>query len=506
MRELLDRPVFAPVARVRGLRASIIDALVEAFSVRWVRRGMIGTFLIALGSVTPAFLPANSPWWKVLGIFRRASWLAPSIGTLVTLVGIVLVMEAWLRLRPDRAVRQVDFRAVLVLWSFPMLLAPPIFSHDAYAYAAEGYMLHVGMNPYEMGAGTLNNRWGEQVVEVWRFTRAPYGPLSLQLSHLMVLVCGQSPYWSASVGMRLLSVLGMIAVAFAIPHVARHVKVDERRAMWFGLVNPLTITHLIGGAHNDAWMLGFVALALYAAVNRRFLLGCLLVAAAAAVKMPAIIAIVPVAVLALPVDRPMASAFGRLWQAGWRVALGTVVSLICFLFISLACGVGFGWIEAINVPGQVVTISPPTMLGEITRAILNWTGNYRAGLGVVRLFRQVAMGITVLVVLWLLVKLAPRHPLTFLCFAWTAVILGSPALHPWYFSWPAIVFAFARPSALLMRIACWGTILLLAYSSVSFSWRNESLALGVAAVAAFAWVIWGHDRENYQLRRRRTRP
>ncbi|GAB3624595.1 alpha-(1-_6)-mannopyranosyltransferase A [Mariniluteicoccus endophyticus] len=491
-----------PLIWVATKRNRIIGALVEAYSVRQVRRGMLGTLLIALGSLTPAFLPENSPWWNVLGMFEGFKWVLPIPGTLVTLVGIVLIMDSWLKLRPDRLERWVDFRVVLFLWAFPMLLAPPIFSHDAYAYAAEGYMIHVGLNPYEMGAGMLNNRWGEQVVEVWRFTRAPYGPLSLQLSHLMVDLMGHSPYWSSAAGMRFLCGLGMVAVAIMVPQVSRRLGYDEQKAMWFGLVNPLTITHLIGGAHNDAWMIGFVALGLLAAVNGRFLLGCLMVAAATAVKMPAVIAIVPVAVLAWPVRRAAASWFGRLWQAAWRVMLGTLVAVIGFVFISLACGVGFGWIEAINVPGMVSTISPPTLLGEITRWVLNETGHYRLGLGVVRLFRQFAMVVTVLVVLWFLVTKAPQKPLAFLCFAWTAIILGSPALHPWYFSWPAVVFVFARPSAQLMRLSCWMTILLLSYSSVSFSWRNDALALGVAAACAFAWVIWGHDRVHYAGRRR----
>lgn len=484
--------------RFAAFRARVLVVLEEAFSVRHVRRGMIGTLLIALGSLTPAFLPANSPWWRVLGIFQRFDWLAPSLGTLITLVGIVFVMESWLRMRPDRYPRHVDFRAVLALWSLPMLMAPPIFSHDAYAYAAEGYMLHVGLNPYEMGVGMLQNRWSEQVVEVWRFTQAPYGPLSLQLSHLMVVLSGHSPYWSSAVGMRALSAIGMICVAWCVPPLAERLNVDARMAMWFALVNPLTITHLIGGAHNDAWMIGFVAFGLLAAARNRFLLGCVLVACATAVKLPAVLAIVPVAVLGLPAPRAAENFFVRLWQTGWRVALGTVVTVVSFVFISLACGVGFGWIGAINVPGKVSTISPPTMIGEVLRMVLTATGHYQAAVDIVSIVRRIAMVAATVVIAWLLVRVAPRNPLMFLCYAWVALILGSPALHPWYFSWPAVVFAFARPRRTALRVAAWGTILLLSYSSVSFSWRNDALALGVAAACAFAWVIWGHDRENYQ--------
>ncbi|NNG18015.1 polyprenol phosphomannose-dependent alpha 1,6 mannosyltransferase MptB [Naumannella sp. ID2617S] len=487
--------------RVDRYQRAATELLVQAFAVPSVRRGMVGSALISLGGLSPAFLPENSPWWKVLGLFRQYAWLGPGLGTLSALLGVLLVMHAWLDLRPRRGAWPVDFRAVLALWSLPMLLAPPIFSHDSYAYAAEGYMLHSGLNPYVMGAGMLQNRWGEQVVEVWRFTRAPYGPLSLQLSHLVVDAFGQSPYWSSALGMRLLAIAGMVAAALTVPSLARRLGVDWRSALWFGLVNPLVIAHLVGGAHNDAVMIGFVALALHAAVRKRFLLGCCLVAAAGAIKIPGILAIVPVAMLAWPVLRPAPGWWGRLWQAAWRVALGTLVMLLAFTLITLACmpnGQGWGWVLAINVPGLASTISPPTMIGEVARMVLNLFGEHRAAVGAVRLARQIGMVLMVFTILGLLVRYAPKNPMKFLVLGWMALILGSPALHPWYLTWPATWFAFVRPSLRLVRVASWSSIALLSYSSVSFSWRNDLIALGIAAAGVIAWMILTHDRRHFQ--------
>lgn len=495
-------PLYRRLAtRATDWRSKATEALFEAYRVRFVRRGMLGCLLIAIGGLSPAFLPANSPWWGVFGAFREYTWLGPTMGTVAALAGVLLVMDAWFHLRPVEGAPEVDFRAVLALWSLPMLLAPPIFSHDSYAYAAEGYMVHEGLNPYEMGAGMLQNRWGEQVVEVWRFTRAPYGPLSLQLSHLVVDVFGLSPYWSSAVGMRMLAIAGIVAVAYGIPPIAERLRVSPRRAMWFGLVNPLAIAHLVGGAHNDAVMIGFIVLALLAATKRRFLLGCVLVGAAAAVKIPAILAIVPVAMLGWGVRRPAATSFGRLWQAGWRVFVATLVMVAALTFITLAClpdAQGWGWIQAINVPGMVSTISPPTLLGDLARIILNELGYHREALGTVRLSRQIAMVIMVVVILVMLVRMAPTRPMRFLVYAWMALILGSPALHPWYLTWPAIFLAFARPSPLIVRISCWASIGLLTYSSVSFSWRNDLTAVGVAAVAVVIWMILAHDRRHFR--------
>ncbi|HBX81718.1 MAG TPA: hypothetical protein DEH05_11520, partial [Propionibacteriaceae bacterium] len=68
------------------------------------------------------------------------------------------------------------------MWSLPLLAAPPIFSHDAYSYAAQGWLMYNGLNPYEVGPGTLPGAFADQVAWVWRQTPSPYGPLSLEIS------------------------------------------------------------------------------------------------------------------------------------------------------------------------------------------------------------------------------------------------------------------------------------------------------------------------------------
>lgn len=478
-------------------RAVVTDGLVRAFAIPAVRRGMIGSALIAIGSITPAFLPENSPWWALLGGIQHF-WFAKVLGTLAALAGVALIMQAWLALRPRPGSPIVGFRAVLMLWSFPMLLAPPVFSHDAYAYAAEGEMIHQGINPYQMPVAMMPGRWADQVVETWRFTRAPYGPLALQLNHLIVNIFGHSPYWSASVGMRLLMIAGVVAIAATVPALASRLKVDPGLAMWFGIVNPLTITHLIGGAHNDAVMVGLVALALFVASRGRLLAGCALVAAAAAVKIPAILAVVPVALLALPVLTPAATRWRRLWQGTWRVALATVLMGVMFVFITPVCGLGWGWIEALNVPGMVFTMAPSTMIGDGLQRGLYLLGAFEAASGITRTVRIIGIVVGVITILALYVRYTPRRPMVFLPYAFLALALASPALHPWYFSWTLVFLAFARPNPMVTRFTAWASILLLAYSSINFAVRNESFALAAAGLLAFGWVLWGQDRAQFR--------
>lgn len=487
---------------VERYRVRVTAALVEAFANKHVRRGMIATALITLGSLTPAYTPENSPWWQLLGGFRTwYSWIGLAAG----LIGVVLLLDSWFHVRPRNGLATVPYRAVIALWALPMLLAPPIFSHDAYAYAAEGFQLHIGQNPYLQPTGAIGGRWSDQVVEVWRFTQAPYGPLDLVINHAIVDATGQSPYWSSALGMRAAAVVGVLVMAYTLPRIATRVGIDAQQALWFGVANPLVITHLIGGAHNDSLMLMFMCLAIAAAERRRFLLGCGLVACAAAVKVPAILTVVPVALLALPNYHPREGYFGRLGQAAWRVALGTLVVAIVFVLINQQVGLGWGWIGAVNVPSQVPTIAPSSMIGQLTSLIMNQLGFYRAAIDVLPLVRNIGMIVTVVVILFLLARHAPSQPFRFLSFALAALALGSPAAHPWYFTWAFAFFALAQPSRRLLRIACWFTAVLMAYSTVNFAVQNGRLGLsgvailiGAASAVAFAWVMWGHDRTHFR--------
>ena len=103
----------------------------RAWRSRVVLEGFIGTGLITAGSLTPAYLPLNSPWWSRLG---RMGLVGPTwrvVGTALALLGVGLLIDSWLRLRPGRQwERPRGIRAgmhpwaVLGVWGLPLLLAP----------------------------------------------------------------------------------------------------------------------------------------------------------------------------------------------------------------------------------------------------------------------------------------------------------------------------------------------------------------------------------------------
>ena len=104
--------------------------LMTAWRVPAVKRGLLATTLLFVGSLTPAYLPQNSPWWEPIRALGWDTGPAKVIGTALVVIAVVLLVDAWFRLRPGL---YLDFKhwAVGLFWSVPLLFAPPIFRHDA---------------------------------------------------------------------------------------------------------------------------------------------------------------------------------------------------------------------------------------------------------------------------------------------------------------------------------------------------------------------------------------
>ncbi|MCW2616407.1 MAG: hypothetical protein JWN08_3401, partial [Frankiales bacterium] len=204
--------------------------------------GTLGSALLALGATGVGALPPAS--WDLL---RGSSVALP-----LCVVGVLLLCGSWW------ALRSASSHAVLTataLWGLPLLLAPPLASRDAYAYVGQAALVVEGLDPYSVGPGALPGPLSAGVDDVWLDSPAPYGPLWLGLAGLVVRVTGSVV--PALVGMRLLAVVGMLLLAWALPRLAT--SVPPGRALWLGLANPLLLVHLLSGAHNDALMVGLMA-------------------------------------------------------------------------------------------------------------------------------------------------------------------------------------------------------------------------------------------------------
>lgn len=488
------RPVAPrPPRRNRGTVARLWRAAVLAIGTAWalgaVRRGFLGVCLATLGGLSPAYLPPDSPWWQVLEPLGATTELGRSIATVLVMVGLALIVDAWFRLRPAGRL-PVNYAAVLAVWSAPMVFAPPIYSRDAYSYAAQGWMVHNGVSPYQVGPGALPGPFADPVERVWLHTPAPYGPLSLQLQHWLVDLTGHNAYWAA-VSMRLLALIGVALLAAYFPLLMAQLRLPVAPACWFVLLNPLVLLHFVGGAHNDALMLGLVVAGLWCGTGRHYWWGLMLVGVATAIKQPAALAAVAIVLLSIPARR-------RTWS-NWVLILremlvGGLVAGGTFAGVSLLTGLGFGWLNAVNVPGMVPTIAPTTMAADLVKNILIGFGLYEYTGRITLIFRVVGMVFTVGLIGWFGVRIALRRPLRFLSWSYLAFALGGPALHVWYLMWGGLLLPMSEPSSKLVRGSVWATVGLVVYTGGNVALRNDSLAIGLVAVLGIAGVALWHDR------------
>lgn len=474
-------------ARLEGWR----DDVVRAWGHAPVRRGLLGSTLLVLGSLTPAYLPQASPLWSALRPLGLDSWWGAAFGTALVVTGVALLVEAWFKLRPS-LYHEVKHWPITLLWSLPMLPAPPIFSHDAYAYAAEGWLLRNGLNPYTNPISVLPGPFADQAAWLWRYTTAMYPPLSLEMFHGLVVLAGNNPYYSA-VAMRLPALLGVALIAYFLPRLALRMGADVQMTAWFAVVNPLVIIDFVGGAHNDALMMGLVVLALWLAHTGRFWWAAALVGVAACIKQPAILAFYPVALIGHPwrtfrwPDTSRALA---------RLGLSLGVAVATFVAISLATGLGFGWVFAADVPGKVVTLAPFTLLGAGLKLLLEALGQPGAGQLAMDALRYLGLGLTVVGIGWLALTVGRRRPVTFLSWSYLIFAFGGIALNSWYLTWGGLLLPLTRPTERIAGTAVAVTTVLLAYGAGNLAWRNDAVALGFAGLAVILVMLYRHAQER----------
>ncbi|MFV0429994.1 MAG: polyprenol phosphomannose-dependent alpha 1,6 mannosyltransferase MptB [Arachnia sp.] len=464
-----------------------LAALRAALATRSVRVGMLGSTAILLGSLSPAYLPQVSPVWDVLETLNFVGPVSKWVGTALTLLGLGLLLESWLRLRPSRrrelGYPQLRHWAVIMVIAFPLLLGPPTFSHDAYSYAAQGWLIFNGLNPYEVGPNVLPGVFADQVAWVWRTTPAPYGPLALELSRWLVELAQFRPYWSA-VLMRIPAVIGVGLIGWCVPRIANRLRIDASAASWFVLLNPILIIDFIGGAHNDSLMTGLMLGAILLTMRTRsWWLGALVVGLAAAVKQPAFLAAVALPFLVVPLTR---YRWRPLVLAVVRIVLSLALAIAVFAIVSYATWLGFGWIYAVNVPGLVDTISPFTVLGHVVQAPINLLGLDATGRAAITVSRGVGLVVAGIGTAILAVRFLGKQPISFLSWSLLLVALSLPATHSWYVLWGGALFPMARPSQRWLRVAILVTAVLLAAAALNFAMRNGPWVM----IVLLLWAAW----------------
>lgn len=409
--------------------------------------------------------PARSPWER-------------SLMASATAVAIAVLVAAWwqlsARLAAQPRVRAAVVAAVAALWTLPLLLSPPLLSLDAYAYIAQGGMLHAGLDPYTAGPSALGGGPLLTAVDpLWQQTPSPYGPVTLLL--LWFTSDGTGSHLVASVllvrALAVLAVAGAVAAAVALAP-------PGRRAVVLGLcaLNPVVLLHLVGGAHLDA-LLGALAIGTVWLMHRR---------------RPGLA--MTLAVLALLVKLPGAALVGyvlfRLWRyppAGLRrgraLAGVLAIGLTTFGAVSALVPDPFGWIGGLTTPTKVrAWYAPSSLVAGALQWFAGLVGLPVSDSGSLLVGRISVMVVGGLIALVLLLRAASAATVTAglrdVGWALLVIALAGPVLYPWYLTWG--LFAAAVGSGRTGRRAL---LLLSAFLSFS-SLPDMSAAPGVVIVLA----------------------
>lgn len=479
--------------------------------------GLVATALIAVAVMTPGFVPNQD--LDRLAVLRGVRWLLSfQLGRVLMIVGLAVLFWAWLKLRPALHGR-LNHSLILGLWSLPILLAPPVFSSDAFLYADQGWIISRGLDPYEVGLTEAGGPFADNVHWVWANTTAVYPPAALLVQYLMAALTGFHSWWSV-IAMRIPAILAVAVIAVFVPRLARLLRVDPELAKWFAVLNPFLILHFVGGVHNDAWMVALVLVAVYLALRfgvPGMLGGAVLVGVGASFKQPGLAAAIAVGLLPVA-GRLHAMSLGRRIGTMAVHALSTLaLATGAFVAVSLVIGFEFlGWAKATSIHETTWGMSPASMVEQFIGPVINALGIRHGLLPFLSTWATITSVVLGAVIAWRYFladrigrrEIRPRsvhvvaggeipdvdrswrdYPLRWLTWAFMALAFGGAGFHVWYLLWGGIYLGMLRYGNRMFRafIAVMIAFVVVEGGLEYFSLRPIP---GYLLGAALAWIFW----------------
>ncbi|MDO5513175.1 polyprenol phosphomannose-dependent alpha 1,6 mannosyltransferase MptB [Corynebacterium sp.] len=477
--------------------------------LRWI--GTIGALLIGLGALGAGALPVlGNPYSSFPGGAFMARMLTTS--SAMVLVGVGLLVLAWVLMAPFAGAAYRRPRSVaptvtpslitrtFAAWVLPLLFTAPLFTQDIYSYLAQGSIVARGMDPYAAGPVDLlgpEDPLARSVPFIWSHSPSPYGPVALGIASAISHLTADSITLGV-IAHRLVSLLGLVAAGWAISRLARRCRVNPVTALWLGMLNPLTILHLVGGIHNESILLGLMLVGLEVGLRGVDKLGgrngqpvdpaggagliivsAILIAGAGMVKVTGFLALGFVGM--------------NLARHFLRVGRGPVVSVILaaviqvallvatIAVVTVATGIGLGWVTGQGGAASIRSwLSITTDIGVIAGffAMLLGLGDHTDTM------LLITRGAGVLVAGGFLIRFlfatfrGTIHPVGGLGVATFVLVILFPVVHPWYMLWAILPLA-AWANQVVFRVA------VVAYSAFfSFTVLPRGLALPPLTIAS----------------------
>ena len=223
-------------------------------------------------------------------------------------------------------------------------------------------------------------------------------------------------------------------------------------ALALAVLNPLVLLVLLGGAHNDALMLGLLVAGCAVARRNHILTGLVLCALAAEVKIPALIG----------------ALFIGWWWSGamsWRQRLprlagAILIAVALMAVIGLVSGLGWRWLDGLTNPGVVVSwVDPMTAVGLSFSHVSGALGLGGHSAAYVQGARAVGLGLAALVSTGLIMCSTRIGAMQALGWSLLLLVVLGPVVWPWYETWGFVFLAVIAEA--------WTLRLLLALSAIA---------------------------------------
>lgn len=392
----------------------------------------------------------------------------------------------------ERMTGRTTATAVLVgvVLSATVLGAHPWYSYDVYHYVATGRVLHrYHENPLTLPPSAFPDDRATALSD-WRDLPSPYGPLWALVQ--------AAPYHAAGAGVaaqviayKALAAGATLLTALLAGAIAHHLRPGARAtAIALVLWNPLVVLHTAGDAHNDMMMLAALMAALYVLVRGRPGWAGWPLAAAALIKVAALVAVPFVVGFLLRSARPRRR----------REAVLVVVALpVLAAALYSPFWQGPETVHTLVDEGRYVTTSWPAVVRPaLERWIAAETAESMLTTGVRLAFLPVAC--------WLVWR-TRGDPVDLLCrlalFLVLLLALATPWYMPWYALWPAPIVAAVwwqrRALSLVLALSLGALLLPVATNYLTvISGDNDGwpakhavatvLAFGPLAVVALWWA------------------
>jgi alpha-1,6-mannosyltransferase len=376
----------------------------------------------------------GSPGW-LLGPLRAigGDWTDGPLGGPLFYCGLWLAFAIWAAvvIRAESLTARAVVVALVVAHA-TFLLAPPLLSQDVFSYIAYARLgVEHDLNPYEHAPVDAPDDPVYPYAGSKTATSA-YGPLFTLVTYPLAALGVPTAFWI----LKAVAAIASLALAAVVWWTAERLGGDPRAPTLFVGLNPLTLVHVVGGAHNEAYVVLLTMLGVLAWVAGRGMAAGAASTLAAGVKASAGL-VVPFLAAAGPARRVLAGA------------AAAVVAILAAAF----AGFGADALDALGLLSdnqeRTSRWSFPYKTAELFGAIL--PGDRLDYRDVVRAAYAVAFtGIAV----WLLARTwRGANPIRMAGWATLALLIASAWLVPWYALWLLPLAALAADRRLELATA-----------------------------------------------------